>query len=107
MEFYLVSYLGVVLDVYTTVLEDSILHFDVIQQGVLCVKPIEKSVFVNDRLSLTWNLPVILGPGACLGKSDDTLARFDQVHALWPLVLAGQELTVGKFNEGHVQGDWD
>ena len=103
----LVPYLLAVLYIYTSVLEDTVLHLDVVEQTVFWVKAMEQSVLVDKWLPLAWDISVVLRAGACSRQSNDTLARFDQVHAARYLTFSSKEFTVPKGDKSHVKRDRD
>ena len=103
----LVPYLLAVLDIYTPVLEDSILHLDVVEQAVFWVKTMEQSVLVDKRRPLAWNISVVLRAGACSRQSNDTLARLDQVHTARNFTFSSKELTVPERDKSHVKRNRD
>ena len=73
----LVPYLLAVLYIYTSILEDTILHLDIVEQTVFWVKAMEQSLLVDKRFPLARNISVVLRAGACSRQSDDALTRFD------------------------------
>ena len=102
-----VSDLVVIFYVNPTVLEDSILHLDIVKQAVFWVEAVEEQVFVDDRLSLAWNVAVIFGASTGLCETNYALARFDQVHAGGSIAGPSQELTVLELDGLHAEGHWD
>ena len=103
----LVPYLLAVLYIYTSILEDTILHFDIVEQTVFWVETMEESVLVDERLPLAWNISIVLRAGACSRQSNDTLARFDQVHTARYLTFSSKEFTIPERDESHVQRNRD
>ena len=102
-----VPYLLAVLYIYTSVLEDTILHLDVVEQTVFWVKAMEQSVFVDKRLPLARNISVVLRAGACSRQSNDTLTRFDQMHTPRYFTFPSQELSIPKRDDLHVKRNRD
>ena len=101
----LVSNLVVILDVDASILEDALLHLHMIQQGVLRIETMEEATFVDNWLALARYVSVVFVPCTNLSQPNDALARFDQIHARWPLICPCQEFAVSESDHFEVEGN--
>ena len=103
----LVPYLLAVLYIYTSVLEDAVLHLDIVEQTVFWVEAMEQAVLVDEWRPLAWNISVVLRAGACSRQSNDALARLDQVHTAGYFTCSSKEFTIPKRDKSHVERNRD
>lgn len=91
----------IVLHVDSTILEHTILHLDIVEQTVLWVESVEERILIYDWLPLPWNIPVVLFARTDLSQSNDTLARFYQIHACWSISCSRQEFSIVELDRFH------
>ena len=99
---YFVTHLIVVLDIDPLVLEDSFGHFDVVEQGVLCIVIIEQWVLVHNGLARTRHILIVLGTRGCSRHAHNALAGLNDIHSRRYRSLPSQELAILEFDYSHV-----
>ena len=96
----------VIFNIDSLVLEHSVRYFDASKKGILRIICIEQRVLVINWLAFARDVSVVLRTLSRDGQANFALTRFDEEHARWHLACFSKELSIFKFDECQIKGDW-